>query len=61
MSDTDRAVPDVHDPDVWIRDLVSAGWVEKSYTIWIAPDGSIWRGPYGAWREMKKRERKGAR
>lgn len=46
------------DPDGWKADLIAAGWVEKSHTIWVAPDGTVWRGPYGAWREMRLRQGK---
>jgi len=48
----------VYDPDGWREDLLDAGWFEKSHTIWVAPDGTVYRGPYGAWREMKRRQRK---
>ena len=43
------------DVDEWIADLRLNGWTEQSHTIWIAPDQSVWRGPYGAWCEMLRR------
>jgi hypothetical protein len=47
-------------PDVegWIRELKAAGWTMKSHTIWIAPNGAIYRGPFGAWKAMKSVEAK---
>lgn len=43
----------------WEADLREAGWKPYRYrgherrTMWVAPDGSIHRGPYGAWRMMQ--------
>lgn len=42
--------------DFWRSDLVSAGWREKSHTIWIDAQGRLWRGPYGAWLELQRRK-----
>ena len=42
------------DPDGWKADLLAAGWAEKSHTIWVAPNGAVYRGPFGAWRAMKR-------
>ena len=36
-------------------ELVEAGWQAKTRTIWKDPNGKLWIGPYGAWREMRKR------
>jgi len=47
---------DVHGPAAWKRDLIAAGWTEESITIWKDPEGNLWRGPYGAWCELQKRE-----
>lgn len=63
MTDSDSAIngrcpsltdDDVHSPAAWCRDLEAAGWVEREITIWEAPDGALYRGPYGAWRELQK-------
>ena len=53
-----REEPDNYDPDGWRADLLAAKWGEKSHTIWVDPNGAVYRGPYGAWREMKRRQRK---
>lgn len=37
------------------RDLITAGWVAETAIRWRAPDGSLWRGPYGAWKELQAR------
>lgn len=47
---------DIHGPSAWKRDLIAAGWKETRHTVWQAPDGSLWRGPYGAWRELQRRK-----
>jgi hypothetical protein len=44
----------VDDPDGWRADLLAAGWAEQSHTIWVAPNGAVYRGPYGAWRAMRR-------
>ena len=45
--------------EMWERELREAGWRpyvwrgrEKQH-IWVAPNGSLYRGPYGAWRMMQ--------
>lgn len=43
------------EPEMWRRDLIAAGWREERMTVWRAPDGGLWRGPYGAWRELQRR------
>jgi hypothetical protein len=53
-----EAEAELCDPDGWREDLLDAGWFEKSHTSWVAPDGTVYRGPYGAWHEMKRRQRK---
>lgn len=51
---------DVHSPAAWNRDLIAAGWIEESVTIWKDPEGNLWRGPYGAWCALQRSEdRKG--
>lgn len=47
----------VSDVDRWKRDLIAAGWAAKSATAWQAPDGGLWRGPFGAWKELQRREK----
>jgi len=44
-------------PERWVRELREAGWAphRKSHTIWSDPDGRLYIGPFGAWREMKRR------
>lgn len=37
------------------RELINAGWVHCGGTTYSAEDGSFWRGPFGAWEEMKRR------
>lgn len=45
--------------DQWERELREAGWKPYRFrgrerrTMWVALDGSIHRGPYGAWRMMQ--------
>lgn len=39
-----------------IIDLEAAGWVQKGVTKYQDPTGALFRGPYGAWKEMKLRE-----
>lgn len=46
----------IQTPDIWRRDLKAAGWTEESPTTWRAPDGSLHRGPYGAWRRIRRHE-----
>lgn len=54
-------------PEDWVKELREAGWtavrifhhpsrieaVDHVTTLWRAPSGAIYRGPYGAWRQMK--------
>lgn len=39
----------------WIADLLAAGWTpyRGSTTVWQAPDGTLYRGPYAAWQAMR--------
>jgi hypothetical protein len=55
---SERAETD-NDPDGWRADLLAAGWAEQSHTIWVAPNGAVYRGPYGAWRAMQRAAKKG--
>ena len=41
------------DPQVWIRELRDSGWTEVHSTLWQAPCGCYFRGPYRAWKEMR--------
>jgi hypothetical protein len=50
---------EIHSPTAWKRDLIAAGWIEERVTVWKDPEGHLWRGPYGAWRELQKRTVKG--
>lgn len=43
----------VSDVERWKHDLIAAGWVAESSIAWRAPDGSLWRGPFGAWKELQ--------
>lgn len=40
----------------WTRELFVAGWRRKSHTAWIDPGGHLWLGPFGAWKEMRRRQ-----
>jgi len=53
------------DVECWERQLRSAGWLPWSFrrgielrgsTTWKSPEGNFYRGPYGAWLEMNRRE-----
>jgi hypothetical protein len=35
------------------QELIQAGWTAKTPTIWKAPDGRLYLGPFQAWRFMK--------
>ena len=43
--------------ELWKRELAAAGWKthRKSATIWESPEGALYLGPYGAWKEMRRR------
>jgi hypothetical protein len=45
------------DPDNWRADLLRAGWREVSSHRYESPDGRLFIGPYGAWRQMKREQR----
>jgi hypothetical protein len=47
---------DIHSPSAWKRDLLAAGWKEERVMVWKDPEGNLWRGPYGAWRELQRRK-----
>jgi hypothetical protein len=40
-----------------IEQLAAAGWVRDHSTVWRAPDGKLYLGPYGAWKQMKQEAR----
>jgi hypothetical protein len=42
-------------PQCMHSELIKAGWVHCGGSTYSAEDGSFWRGPVGAWREMKRR------
>lgn len=42
--------------DRWQRELREAGWIEVRTTIWKAPGGELFRGPYHAWQVLNKRK-----
>lgn len=46
------------DVDRWKRELREAGWAEHRGTIWRAPGGELFRGPYYAWLVMLRRKQK---
>jgi hypothetical protein len=35
------------------RELLAAGWVNRSGHIWIAPSGAWYIGPHGAWKVLR--------
>lgn len=43
--------------ELWECELAEAGWKphRKSVTIWESPEGTFYLGPYGAWKEMRRR------
>ena len=45
---------DSADIDQAKRDLVAAGWTEKTSVIWKSPSGSLHVGPAGAWKTMQR-------
>lgn len=40
------------DPSRWVADLLAAGWEQMHLTLYRAPCGCYFRGPYHAWVEM---------
>jgi hypothetical protein len=36
----------------WVKELTEAGWKQLRLTVWQAPCGCIYRGPYRAWTVM---------
>lgn len=46
------------DVDKWIGELKDAGWARHATisTIWVAPWGGWYRGPFRAWEIMKETE-----
>lgn len=45
----------ISEVDQWKHDLTTAGWIAETALNWRAPDGSLWRGPAGAWKELQRR------
>lgn len=43
----------ISDAQRWIQELKDAGWVRMNLTVFQAPCGCMYRGPYNAWRVMK--------
>jgi hypothetical protein len=44
---------DVNSPERWRADLKRAGWKEIRLSVFQAPDGALFRGPYGAWCQLQ--------
>lgn len=42
----------VQDVEKWVRELEAAGWTRVHNTLWQAPCGCHFRGPYMAWHCM---------
>lgn len=40
------------DVEAWKRELLNAGWTPLRSTVWRAPCGCLYRGPYRAWTVM---------
>jgi hypothetical protein len=36
-----------------IKDLLAAGWKQKTIRIWQSPWGALFIGPHGAWKVMR--------
>lgn len=43
------------DVQMWERELREAGWEPYRARKWRSPTGELYLGPYGAWKEMKRR------
>lgn len=43
-------------PEQAKEELRAAGWTKVISTVWMAPNEDCYLGPFGAWREMKRRE-----
>ena len=43
----------------WEKELLETGWKKIRSTLWQAPNGAMFRGPYAAWRMMKSVEQWG--
>ncbi len=39
-----------------IQELSGAGWHRRNVTTWIDPEGRLFIGPHGAWKELKRRQ-----
>lgn len=42
---------DSQDPLVWMRELSELNWRQVNSTVWKAPCGCLFRGPWRAWKE----------
>ena len=43
-----------------VKELVRAGWTQRSLGVWIAPSGAWYIGPHGAWKVMRGIDAAGA-
>lgn len=39
--------------NIWIEQLLDAGWTKYAAGTWRSPEGRLYRGPYRAWQIMK--------
>ncbi len=39
--------------ELWLRELKEAGWQRVKLTVFMSPDGTLYRGPFGAWKAMR--------
>ena len=55
IRDPEPGDPEYQNVDLWVRELTTAGWsrYRGMQTVWRAPNGSLYRGPFGAWKTMK--------
>jgi hypothetical protein len=37
-----------------IAELEAAGWIARSPTLWVSPNGGLYRGPFGAYIVMSE-------
>ena len=40
------------DVELWVKELIAAGWKKEVANVWLSPAGYRFRGPYGAWCKM---------
>ncbi len=41
--------------DEQIKELSDSGWRRQSASVWVDPDGALFRGPHGAWKALRAR------